>query len=78
MRVRIEVLGGFRVWVDGHVVPADGGWRHRRAAELVQLLALAPDHRLHRERVMAGALSGASGAADPGHRGHRHGGWDFL
>ncbi|HEX9711021.1 MAG TPA: BTAD domain-containing putative transcriptional regulator [Actinomycetota bacterium] len=46
---RIELLGGFRVVTDHGPV---GAWRHRRAAELVKLLALAPRHRLHREHVM--------------------------
>jgi DNA-binding SARP family transcriptional activator len=47
----ICLLGGFCVVVDGNAVPGDA-WRHRRAAELVKLLALAPGHRLHREQVM--------------------------
>jgi DNA-binding SARP family transcriptional activator len=47
----IYLLGGFRVVVDGDAVPGDA-WRHRRGAELVKLLALAPGHRLHREQVM--------------------------
>lgn len=33
------------------MVPVDA-WRSRRAADLVKILALAPDHRLHREQVM--------------------------
>jgi DNA-binding SARP family transcriptional activator len=45
------LLGGFRVELDGTPVPA-GAWRHRRATELVKLLALAPGHSLHREQVM--------------------------
>jgi hypothetical protein len=28
------------------------GWRLRKAAALVKLLALAPGHRLHREQIM--------------------------
>jgi DNA-binding SARP family transcriptional activator len=47
----IDLLGAFRVVVDGNAVPGDA-WRHRRAADLVKLLALAPSHRLHREQVM--------------------------
>lgn len=47
----VRVLGGFRVEVDGRPV-ADEAWRHRRGADLVKLLALAPGHRLHREQVM--------------------------
>jgi DNA-binding SARP family transcriptional activator len=47
----IDLLGAFSVVVDGNAVPGDA-WRHRRAADLVKLLALAPSHRLHREQVM--------------------------
>src|SRR5919109_3801375 len=47
----IHLLGGFRVVVDGSAVP-DDAWRHRRGADLVKQLALAPGHRLHREQVM--------------------------
>jgi DNA-binding SARP family transcriptional activator len=49
--VDIRLLGGFRVTVDGVVAPADG-WSRRTAASLVKILALAPGHRLHREKVM--------------------------
>jgi DNA-binding SARP family transcriptional activator len=48
----IHLLGGFRVEVRGRAVAAEG-WRHRRGADLVKLLALSPGHRLHREQVMA-------------------------
>ena len=44
-------LGGFQVSVDGVVVPAEA-WRRRRAAELVQILALVPARRLHREQII--------------------------
>jgi DNA-binding SARP family transcriptional activator len=47
----LHLLGGFRVVVDGTAVP-DDAWRHRRGADLIKLLALAPGHRLHREQVM--------------------------
>lgn len=50
-RVEVVVLGGFRVTVDG-VATAARGWSRRSAAALVKVLALAPDHRLHREQVM--------------------------
>jgi DNA-binding SARP family transcriptional activator/pimeloyl-ACP methyl ester carboxylesterase len=50
-RVEIRVFGGFEVSVNGRRVPAQA-WKQRRAAELVQLLALAPRHRLHREQVI--------------------------
>jgi DNA-binding SARP family transcriptional activator len=48
----VRLLGGFTVEVDGRPVAAEG-WRHRRGADLVKLLALAPGHRLHREQVQA-------------------------
>lgn len=50
-RVRITVLGGFRVVVDGVASPARN-WNRRSAAALVKILALAPGHRLHREKAM--------------------------
>ena len=47
----IGLLGRFVVRVDGQPVPASA-WRHKRAAELVKILALADPHRLHCEQVM--------------------------
>jgi hypothetical protein len=49
--VRIGLLGSFRVSVGSRTLGEDG-WRLRKAASLVKLLALAPNHRLHREQVM--------------------------
>jgi DNA-binding SARP family transcriptional activator/tetratricopeptide (TPR) repeat protein len=49
--IRIELLGGFRVAISGDGVVADV-WPGRRAAELVQLLALADGHRLTRDQVV--------------------------
>jgi DNA-binding SARP family transcriptional activator/tetratricopeptide (TPR) repeat protein len=49
--VSIELLGGFRVFVGGDELAAHA-WATRRAAELVQLLALADDHRLTRDEVI--------------------------
>jgi DNA-binding SARP family transcriptional activator len=46
----IGLLGRFAVRVDGRPVPPDA-WRHKRAAELVKVLALADRHRLHCEQV---------------------------
>src|SRR5262245_50336348 len=46
----VQLLGGFRVLVAGRPVP-DTAWRQKRAAAVVKLLALEPDHRLHRERL---------------------------
>jgi DNA-binding SARP family transcriptional activator len=50
-RVRIDVLGGFRVVVGNCEVRGDA-WPGRRAAELVQLLALAANRCLHRDQVI--------------------------
>lgn len=50
-RVDITLLGGFRVTIDGTATPTRG-WSRRSAAALVKILALAPGHRLHREKVM--------------------------
>jgi predicted ATPase len=49
--VTVTLLGGFAAAVDGAHVP-DSAWRLKKARELVKLLALAPDHRLHREQAM--------------------------
>ena len=49
--VHVRLLGGFGVVVDGHPI-ADESWRRRRAAGLVKLLALAPNHRLVHEQAM--------------------------
>lgn len=50
-QVSIHVLGRFEVRVDGAVVP-ERAWSRRSAAALVKVLALAPNHRLHREQVI--------------------------
>src|SRR5919107_4496114 len=50
--VRVWMLGGFRVSVGTDRTIEQGDWRLRKAASLVKLLALAPGHRLHRERAM--------------------------
>ncbi len=47
----VQLLGGFRVLVDGQPVP-DAAWRQKRAAAVVKLLALEPAHRLHREQLI--------------------------
>ena len=47
----IQLLGRFTVAVDDQRVSADA-WRSRRGADVVKLLALAPDHRVHRLQVM--------------------------
>jgi DNA-binding SARP family transcriptional activator len=50
LRVEIEVLGGFSVTLDGMAVEPHH-WRRDRAAALVKLLAVTPQHRMHREQV---------------------------
>jgi DNA-binding SARP family transcriptional activator len=49
--VRIGLLGSLSVTVGDRKVD-ESAWRLRKAASLVKVLALAPGHRLHRERVM--------------------------
>jgi DNA-binding SARP family transcriptional activator/tetratricopeptide (TPR) repeat protein len=49
--VRITLLGDFSVEVDEERVP-HASWSRRHASHLVQILALTPGHRLHREQVM--------------------------
>ena len=51
MKIEIQVLGGFSVAVGG-VAVSPSLWRRDRAAALVKLLAVTPQHRLHREQVM--------------------------
>lgn len=47
---QVRLLGGFSVVVgDGAV--ADRAWRLRKAKALVKILALAPDRRVHRDRL---------------------------
>ncbi len=49
--VTVTLLNGFAADVDGEPVP-DRAWRLKKARELVKLLAIAPNHRLHREQIM--------------------------
>src|SRR5918993_145704 len=49
--LRVRLLGGFRVSVGDRIIEGSE-WRLKKAANLIKLLALAPQHRLHRERVM--------------------------
>jgi predicted ATPase/DNA-binding SARP family transcriptional activator len=48
--LRIRLLGGFSVEVDGAGV-AERAWRLRKARSLVKLVALAPGRRVHRDVV---------------------------
>src|SRR2546423_8660738 len=49
--LEIQLLGPFRVAVDGRVVE-ERHWSRRKPALLVKLLALHPHRQLHREQVM--------------------------
>src|SRR5947209_7872998 len=49
--LRLQLLGAFRVWIGPHLIP-DAAWRRRKAAGLIKLLALSPEHRLNREEVL--------------------------
>jgi DNA-binding SARP family transcriptional activator len=51
VHVSVQLLGGFTVLVDGAPITANQ-WGRRQAAALVKVLALAPDGRLHRDRVV--------------------------
>lgn len=50
--LRIRLLGGFRLVREDGAPPVER-WSRPGARTLVKLLALAPDHALHREQVMA-------------------------
>ncbi len=47
----IKLLGGFGLCAGDRSVPGTS-WRSRKATYLVKLLALAPDHALHREQLV--------------------------
>src|SRR5581483_11275012 len=49
--LRIQLLGGFRVAAGERAID-EAAWRLRKARALVKLLALTPDHSLHREQVI--------------------------
>jgi DNA-binding SARP family transcriptional activator len=48
--LHIDLLGGFRV-AAGESVVGESAWRLRKARGLVKLLALTPEHRIHREQA---------------------------
>src|SRR5581483_6379618 len=50
-KLRIEMLGGFRVAARGRTVE-ESAWRLRKARALIKLLALTPERSLHREQVI--------------------------
>src|ERR671912_2242295 len=49
--LRIWLLGGFRVSVGSRSI-GEEEWHLRKARSLLKVLALSPDHRLHREQAM--------------------------
>jgi len=49
--LRIQLLGGFRVWVGDEPIP-EKAWSLRKAAAIVKLLALSPTRSLHREVLL--------------------------
>jgi predicted ATPase/DNA-binding SARP family transcriptional activator len=49
--LRIQLLGGFTVWV-GHQRIPESAWRLRRAKILIKMLSLTPGHRFHREELI--------------------------
>ena len=49
--LRIRLLGRFQVYVEGRAVEVDR-WPRPKAQQLLKLLALTPQHRLHREQLM--------------------------
>jgi predicted ATPase/DNA-binding SARP family transcriptional activator/DNA-binding CsgD family transcriptional regulator len=49
--VRIWLLGGFQVSVGPFWSIRQDGWHLRKAGHLIKLLALAPEHSLHREQA---------------------------
>jgi DNA-binding SARP family transcriptional activator len=51
IKLRIALLGGFRVWIGSQLIP-DEAWKRRKAQALVKLLALTSRHCLHREQLM--------------------------
>ena len=59
MGVQVRLLGGFGVVRDGVPVATDA-WGRRQAAQLVQLLCLSRDRRMHRELVVDALWPGLS------------------
>lgn len=51
MKLELRLLGGFAVEIGARAI-APGAWEHKKAAELVKLLALAPGHVLVRDQVL--------------------------
>jgi predicted ATPase/two-component SAPR family response regulator len=51
VRIDIRLLGGFELSTGSRRF-STGGWRLRKGADLVKILALQPSHRLHREQLI--------------------------
>jgi DNA-binding SARP family transcriptional activator len=51
IQLRINLLGGFRVWVGSRPIP-DEAWKRRKVQALIKLLALTSKHCMHREQLM--------------------------
>jgi DNA-binding SARP family transcriptional activator/pimeloyl-ACP methyl ester carboxylesterase len=49
--VLVRLMGAFSVEVDGRIAD-QGHFQRRSAAAVVKMLALSPNHRLHREQIM--------------------------
>ena len=49
--IEVQLLGSFRVTVDGRAV-AERQFTRRKPKQLIKLLALQPNHQLHREQAM--------------------------
>src|SRR3954468_14506290 len=49
--VRVTMLGGFTLTIDGRPIDS-ADWSRRQPVTLVKILALAPQRRLHREQVI--------------------------
>ena len=60
--LRIEMLGVFRVAVGRHTVQ-DSAWRLRKSRALIKLLALTPEHTVHRDQAIESLWPGLEPAA---------------
>src|SRR5512142_1873692 len=49
--MRVRLLGGFAVEIDGRDAAARP-WRLRKSRTLVKVLALSPEQRMHRDRLL--------------------------
>src|SRR4051794_39951981 len=61
-QVRVSMLGGFEIEVDGVAVPASV-WRLKKARSLVKLLALSEGNSMHRDAVVDALWPGLKAAS---------------